>query len=356
VRATGSVEPPCRRPLVSVLVPCFNEAPIIAESLERILAELHALEGRCDWELVVVDDGSTDGTGDIVEDFAGHHQGVRLLRHRTNFRLGQALRFGFGHTHGDYVVVIDADLSYSPDHIGRLVAAIDETRAKVVLASPYMKGGRTSKIPFVRRVMSRSVNRMLGAVAHGNLSTLTGMVRAYDGPFIRSLNLKAMGPEINTEIIYKAQLLRAQILEIPAHLDWTGQQERARTRRPSLRIKATTKLQLFSGFIFRPVLFFFIPGLLALALAAWTLGSVAVTIAHQWGHLTGGWDPRLTKAVQLAYAERPQSFIAGGVCLLLGVQLLSLGVLAAQAKRYFEELFHLGTTVLRQLRSRQDKD
>ena len=57
------------------------------------------------------------------------------------------------------------------------------------------------------------------------------MVRAYDGPFVRSLNLKAMGPEINAEILYKAQILRARVVEVPAHLDWSNQAERMATRR-----------------------------------------------------------------------------------------------------------------------------
>ena len=79
--------------------------------------------------------------------------------------------------------------------------------------------------------MSRSVNRILAGPRRGTSTTVTGMVRAYDRPFLSSLDLKAVGPEINTEILYKAQILRARIVEIPAHLDWSGQTERIEKRR-----------------------------------------------------------------------------------------------------------------------------
>lgn len=335
-------------PLVSVVVPAYNEARIIIDSLEQLTAYLETLEDRYRWELILVDDGSTDGTGDIAEVYAKRRPGVRVLRHNVNFRLGQALRYAFGQARGDYVVTIDCDLSYAPDHIGLLLDALREHHAKIAVASPYMKGGRTSAIPFTRRLMSRTVNRILSATARNDLSTLTGMVRAYDAPFLRSLNLKAMGPEINTEILYKAQVLRARVVEVPAHLDWSGQKERVKARRGSLRINTTTKLYLFSGFIFRPIVFFFVPGVLLFLLSCWTIGSVVInTFKNLDDVAAGSLNARFTEAVALTFDQRPQSFIVGGVSLLLAAQLISLGLLASQAKRYFEELFHLGTTLLR---------
>jgi glycosyltransferase involved in cell wall biosynthesis len=74
-----------------------------------------------DWEVVLVDDGSIDETGAIADTFASAHTHVRVLHHKVNFNLGQALRYAFGTCTGDYVVVIDCDLSYSPDHITRML-------------------------------------------------------------------------------------------------------------------------------------------------------------------------------------------------------------------------------------------
>jgi glycosyltransferase involved in cell wall biosynthesis len=336
------------RPFVSVVVPAYNEELVLHQSLTTICDYMRGIEDRYRWEVVVVNDGSTDQTGAIAEAFAATHPEARVLHHKVNFNLGQALQYAFGSCTGDYVVVIDCDLTYSVDHIGRLLEAIETQHARIVIASPYTKGGHTTGVPRFRGFMSRSANRILGWAAKGDLTTLTGMVRAYDRRFLSSLDLKAVGPEINTEILYKAQLLRARIVEIPAHLDWSGQKERIEKRSaPSLRIKNTTALQLFSSFLFRPLAFFVIPGLVLLLLALWSLGSVAITWFHQISDLDGSWDYRLTQGLALAYQDRPQTFIVGGVSLILAVQLISLGILAMQAKRYFEELFHLGTSILR---------
>ena len=180
-------------------------------------------------------------------------QNVRVLHHQTNFRLGQALRYAFNNCRGEYVVTIDCDLSYGPEHIGRLVTELRSTNAKIVIASPYAKNGHTTKIPFLRRFLSRSANRFLAATARGHLSTLTGMVRAYDRRFLSTLNLRSMGTDINTEILYKAELLGAKVVEIPAHLDWTFSQSSGRRRRSLNALANSTNGYLVSGFMFRPV-------------------------------------------------------------------------------------------------------
>lgn len=354
VHATTDEKP---LPLVSVVIPAYNEALLIMSSLTEIHAYMRGLSDRYRFELIIVDDGSTDETGAICEAFAATRPEVRVLRHQVNFRLGQALRWGFAESKGDYVVAFDSDLSYAPEHIGRMLEAITSEHARVVIASPYMEGGRTSAIPWHRKAMSSGVNRLLAATSQGDLNTVTGMVRAYDGPFLRSLNLKAMGPEINTEILYKAQVMRARVIEIPAHLDWSNQEERMRSRRVSLRVSTTSKLLMFASFLFRPLMFFFVPGLLLLVLAAWTLGSVGVGVLRHFSEGTGSFDSHLTFAFSETYRERPQSFIIGGISFVVAVQLITLGLLATQSKRYFEELFHLGTNSRRQvddLRARLD--
>ncbi len=344
-------------PLVSVVIPAYNEALLIMSSLTEIYGYMRGLSDAYRFELIIVDDGSTDETGAIAEAFAATRPEVRVLRHQVNFRLGQALRWGFAESRGDYVVAFDSDLSYAPDHIGRMLESITSEHARVVIASPYMKGGHTTSIPWHRKAMSSGVNRLLAATSQGDLNTVTGMVRAYDGRFLRSLNLKAMGPEINTEILYKAQVMRARVIEIPAHLDWSNQAERMRIRRVSLKVSTTSKLLMFASFLFRPLMFFFVPGLLLLVLSAWTLGSVGVGVLRHYSEGAGSFDQHLTYAFGQTYDERPQSFIIGGIAFVVSVQMITLGLLATQSKRYFEELFHLGTNSRRQLddlRSRID--
>lgn len=244
------------KPLVSVVVPAFNEAEVLEENLAAICDYLDTLSAEYRWELIVVNDGSSDRTGELAERFAAGRENVRVLHHRSNFGLGQAFQYAFRSCRGDYVVTLDMDLSYSADHIASLLSRIRSSGARVVAASPYMSGGRISNVPWLRRTLSIWANRFLSIAARGNLSTLTSMVRVYDGRFLRRLSLRSMGMEISPEIIYKTMLLHGRIEEMPAHLNWSAQRVAGYRRRSSMKILRHTLSVLLSGFLFRPVMFF----------------------------------------------------------------------------------------------------
>jgi glycosyltransferase involved in cell wall biosynthesis len=346
IEPTGAVATP-DRPLVSVVVPAYNEEDIITGNLEVLCEYLDALEELYAWELIVVNDGSSDDTGRLADTFASDRDNVTVLHHRTNFRLGQALRYAFNNCTGDYVVTFDCDLSYAPEHIGRLVTELRTTNARIVIASPYAKGGRTTNVPPVRRLLSRSANRFLATTARGDISTLTGMVRGYDRVFLETLNLRSMGTDINTEILYKAELLGARVAEIPAHLDWTFDTTAGQRRSSPGSLASSVNAYLFSGFMFRPVLFFIGPGLLVLAASLYTLAWVLYRIVDSLSSTSGSINSRLTEAIQLSYEAAPYAYVVGGITLLVAIQLISLGTLALQNERYFKELFHFSTTLYR---------
>ena len=195
------------RPLVSILVPGYNEEAIIERNVKRICDYMASLETHYRWELLLMNDGSHDRTGEIADKLVADNRHIRVLHHKRNYGLGQALRYGFKNCKGDYIVTLDIDLSYSVDHIQNLLKTIVDTQAKIVIASPYMQGGKASNVPFFRKMLSYFANRFLGFAAQGNLHTITGMVKAYDREFIQSLDTKSMDMAINPEIIYKAQLL-----------------------------------------------------------------------------------------------------------------------------------------------------
>jgi hypothetical protein len=341
------------RPLVSILVAAYNEGAILERNLGEIHAHMRGLEDRYRFELVVVDDGSTDRTAEIALDFAGRHANVRVLRHPRNYRLGQALRFGFGQCRGEYIVTLDVDLSYAPEHIGRLLERIAATKAKIVVASPYMRGGRTTRVPLLRKLLSRWGNRFLALTARGmspsgDVSTLTGMTRAYDARFVRSLSLRSMGMEINTEVLYKAMILGARIEEIPGHLDWTAQRESHQVRRSGMRIRRGIVFSLLTGFIIRPVAFFIVPGILLHLVSWYVVAWVAIHVITHYREvaaLGGGFDAIISESLARAFRQSPHAFVVGGVSLIVSMQLIGLGVLALQLQQYFDELFHLGTRV-----------
>jgi len=345
------------KPFVSVVVPGYNEAAILEENLQALYNYMETLQDRYDWDLIFVDDGSKDNSKELALTFAQTHPKLTVLRHHRNFNLGQALRYAFSHCHGDYIVTMDMDLSYSPDHIGMLLETIVETHAKVVIASPYMPGGKVSNVPWLRRVLSRGANWFLSLAAKGKIYTLTGMVRAYDRKFISALNLKAMDVEINPEIIYKAQMLRGLIVEIPAHLNWSLQ--KAKTRQSSMRLARGIAAALMSGFIFRPYMFFFIPAVLLLFITLYIMTWIAINTVWVYQDVTVQgryFDDHFSAAVATVFSERPHAFFVGGISLILCFQFISLAILSLQNKRYYEELFHLTSRMLkRQLEQEGDE-
>jgi hypothetical protein len=208
------------KPLVSLVIPAFNEEAVVQSNLKVLCDYMKSLEHKYAWEMVVVNDGSRDDTSALAKSFSTNRPNVFVLDHPVNFGLGQALKFGFNEARGDYIVTIDMDLSYSPDHIERLLDTLVKTHAKIVIASPYLAGGAVENVPELRRVLSVGANKFLSIASHGRLKTLTGMVRAYDAKFLRTLDFYSMGMEVNSEILYKAMVLRARIVEIPATLKW----------------------------------------------------------------------------------------------------------------------------------------
>jgi hypothetical protein len=245
---------------------------------------------------------------------------------------------------------MDVDLSYSPDHIERLLDTIIKTRAKIVIASPYMPGGKISNVPWLRRILSLWANRFLSLTAKGKIYTLTGMVRAYDRQFISSLNLKSMDMEINPEIIYKAQMLRALIIEIPAHLNWSLQKAKGKARQSSMRLARGILSGIMSGFIFRPFMFFFVPGIILLLVTLYIIVWIFINIYLVYPEITvygNFFDDHFSAAVAAVFRERPYAFFIGGISLIVSFQFISLGFLSLQNKRYYEELFHLNSRILR---------
>jgi len=332
------------RQLVSIVLPAFNEAAILHDNMDIVVDYMKVLESRYRWEVVIVNDGSSDDTGRIAEEYATGHDNIRVLHHKRNFGLGQALKYGMSKTKGDYIVTMDIDLSYSPDHIERLVEVLETGHAKLVLASPYMKGGKISNVPWLRKFLSIFANRFLSFVAHGRLSTLTCMVRGYDGTFGRNLVTRSTGMDIMPETIYKTMILRARIVQIPAHLDW-GLQIKHQGRQSSMRILRHMLSTVLSGFIFRPFMFFVLPGMVLLAFALWVNIWMVIHFldALQMVPPDAATD-NISWAVARAYDDYPHTFIVGLLSLMLSVQLISLGILALQSKSYFEEIYFLGAS------------
>jgi dolichol-phosphate mannosyltransferase len=330
--------------LISIIVPGYNEGAIISKNLGVICSYLSNLDQKFDWELILINDGSSDNTGSLADEFAKCNPKVKVLHHIVNMNLGNALKTGIATANGQYTITLDLDLSYAPHHIGNILDTLIDTKADIVIASPYMKGGKVTAVPFIRRILSRLVNRFMRLAAQEKFHTYTGMVRGYRTEFLKNLNLKTKDYEINPEILYKAMILRARIIEIPAHLDWTEQKKVGMKRASGMRVMKTFFSGLMAGFIFRPYIFFIAFGGIMLLISFYLIGWIFYFTFHEVSLIPidpNAFDDRFSLAIKQIYQQRPHLFFIGGVTLLAALQILSLGFLSLQSKRYFEELFHI---------------
>ena len=294
------------KPFISLILPCYNEEAILQLNLNSVINYLESKNDKYNWEIVIVDDGSKDTTGAIADDFENRYTNIRAIHHPVNLNLGRALQTGFRHAKGEVIVVLDIDLSYSVTYIEKMVDKLIETYSDIVIASPYMKGGNVIDVPFLRKYMSLWVNKFMRLAAQDKYHTYTGMVRAYKAAFIQTLNLKTKDYEVNPEILYKAMILRARIVEIPANLDWTEQNKFAGKRTSSMRVIRGFFSGIMSAFIFRPYIFFLALGTLLMILSmyelVWLLYDTLVALSTS-SHLHSS----LSQSLALQFRKNPQS-------------------------------------------------
>jgi len=333
---------------ISLVIPAYNEAGIIAGSIRQLDAFMRAeMPGRS-FEIIIVDDGSTDGMADRVTEL--NLPVVRVERHPRNLGRGAGIRTGFAAARGAYIVTLDSDLSYAPDHIPRLLAPIEAGSADIVLASAYHPQGVVRNVPFVRAKLSYYGNKVLSAGVRGQLHTLTCMVRAYRRDVMDALELVNTGKDLHLEIIQKANLLGYRIAEIPATLDWRDKSRAKRIgkgwRFPLLAMSGTIISHLVYNYVLRPGSMLLLP-VLTLGFFI-VVGSLA--LLYSWivnvGHLV---DQGVLYAL---YAGLRTTLLNGALTLTIicGSAFVLLIFLAFyfqshQSKKQFEETYILLTRI-----------
>jgi dolichol-phosphate mannosyltransferase len=203
-----------------LILPTFNEA----ENLERMIAAARAsLSGAAPegFHILVVDDGSPDGTGAIADRLAGEHADVEVLHRTVREGLGPAYIAGFERAlqaGAAYVFEMDCDFSHDPRDLGRLLAAVREGGADVALGSRYARGGRVEDWGLVRRVVSRGGSLYARAVLRVPVRDLTGGFKCFRAEVLRSIDLPAVrsrGYAFQVELTYRALRRGFRVVEVP---------------------------------------------------------------------------------------------------------------------------------------------
>jgi glycosyltransferase involved in cell wall biosynthesis len=298
---------------VTVIVPAYNEGPALGANLVTLTDAFSVYADAYAFEYLVVDDGSTDETAAELRSFARYRRNVTVLTQERNYGLGRALRTAFAAASGEYTIVIDADLSYTPALAIELLERLHSADADVAFASAYMRGGSVVNVPPARRILSREANRLLSFAANGRYATFTCMVRAYRTAFLKTLVCTADGMEANAELLLDAIRKHGSLVEVPARLEWSIDR-RSSSGRTNLRaLAARTWAILRLSFSFRPALWLAVPGLFP--------GLLPLVVAT------------------LLLLHQPPAVVALGSLITVVIQYSSLAYFAGQMTVFITQLF-----------------
>ena len=197
---------------LSILIPLYNEEEFVGTLLERVLsAPLPEGLGR---EIVVVDDGSTDGSAAIVDQFAASHPDVlRFFRQSRNRGKGAAVRTAIEHATGEFSIIQDADLEYDPREYGRLLAPLLKGEADAVYGSRFVISGERRVLYFWHSVANHILTLMCNIVADLNLTDMETCYKAFRTSLLQSIPIRSDRFGLEPELTIKLAKRRVRVYE-----------------------------------------------------------------------------------------------------------------------------------------------
>jgi glycosyltransferase involved in cell wall biosynthesis/precorrin-6B methylase 2 len=202
---------------LSVIIPCFNERTTIREIVQRVFAvDL----GTIETEVIVVDDGSTDGSAEVIAPLAQSEPRIRVVTHPHNRGKGAALRSAQPVSTGDYVIIQDADLEYEPRSYPSLLAPLLSGQADAVYGSRFA-GGRTRRVLlYSHEIGNRFLTALSNFATDFNLTDMSTGAKVFRGDLFRSIPICCDGFGFEPEITAKLSRLDCRLYEVP--IDYHG--------------------------------------------------------------------------------------------------------------------------------------
>ncbi len=194
---------------LSVIIPVYNESQTVEQIIARVKKAPVELK-----EIIIVDDGSTDGTRDILESNFKDDPLVRVILHPVNRGKGAALRTGFAKATGDLVIVQDADLEYDPDEYPVLIAPIADGNADVVFGSRFMGAGAHRVVFFWHMVGNRFLTLLSNVLTNLNLTDMETCYKMFRREVLQQLTLEEDRFGFEPEITAKVARLGCRIYEV----------------------------------------------------------------------------------------------------------------------------------------------
>jgi glycosyltransferase involved in cell wall biosynthesis len=190
---------------LTVIIPVYNEAGTIFDVIKRVK------EDPFDKEIIVVDDSSTDGTGDVIKKC---EESIKVFSHEKNTGKGAAIRTAIPHITGDIVIIQDADLEYDPSEYPRLIAPIMEGKADVVYGSRFL-GGPHRVLFFWHAVGNKMITTLSNMLTDLNLTDMETGYKAFRAEVLKKIRIDSNRFGFEPEITAKVARMGYRIYEVP---------------------------------------------------------------------------------------------------------------------------------------------
>jgi glycosyltransferase involved in cell wall biosynthesis len=190
---------------LTVVIPVYNEKKTIRTIVERVQAV------PIEKEIILVDDDSTDGTRDILQQLES--EGIKVLYHQKNMGKGAALRTGFHHAAGDFVIVQDADLEYDPQDYPKLLEPILQDRADVVYGSRF--SGQNRNMMSLHRIGNRFLTFVTNLLYRTSITDMETCYKLFKTPLVKNIKIECNRFNFEPEITAKILRRKLRIVEIP---------------------------------------------------------------------------------------------------------------------------------------------
>jgi SAM-dependent methyltransferase len=201
-------------PVLSILIPLYNEEEFVGALLDRVARA--PLPGGLQREIIVVDDGSTDSSADVVKAVSEIHPGlIRLIRHAQNQGKGAAVRTAIAEAQGDYCIIQDADLEYDPREYPKLLRPLIEGRADAVYGSRFLVSGERRVLYFWHALANHVLTLIANIAADLNLTDMETCYKAIRTPLLKSIPIRSKRFGIEPELTIKLAQRQARIYELP---------------------------------------------------------------------------------------------------------------------------------------------
>ena len=202
-------DPHAPKPSLSVIIPCYDEVNTVKDVVNRVLEE-----DIVD-EVIIVDDGSQDGTSDVLRQIESEANArVTILYHERNQGKGAALATGFRHSTGDVIVIQDADFEYDPREFSLLLKPIQEGVATVVYGSRFL-GGTRKAMNFWNMVANKSLTLITNILFNAILSDMETCYKCFRREVVEGMQIKARGFDFEPEFTAKVLKQGIRIVEVP---------------------------------------------------------------------------------------------------------------------------------------------